>query len=90
MPGRSIGDNVLLAQELVYQYHLHEGQPKCAMKADLASTYDSVEWNFLLAILQLMNFLPRLCGWIRECVTTLASQSRLMTNYMGFFGEVGA
>jgi len=27
VPGRSIGDNVLLAQELVFQYHLHQGPP---------------------------------------------------------------
>ena len=43
VPGRSICDNILLAQELVYQYHLHKGQLRCAMKVDFSSAYDSVE-----------------------------------------------
>lgn len=85
MPGRSIGDNVLLAQELVHQYHLHKGQSKCAMKVNLASAYDSIEWHFLLAILQLMNFPPRFCGWIRECVTTPHFSIKINGHLHGFF-----
>ncbi|XP_052193939.1 uncharacterized protein LOC127802266 [Diospyros lotus] len=47
--GRTITDNVLLSQELVFQYHLHKGPLRCAMKVDLAKAYDVVEWDFLLA-----------------------------------------
>ena len=56
VPSRSIWDNVLLAQELVFQYHLHKGPPRYALKVDLAKAYDSVEWDFLMMVLQLINF----------------------------------
>ena len=58
VPGRSIEDNVLLVQELIFQYHLHKGPPCFAMNMDLAKAYDTVEWNFLVMVLQLMNFPP--------------------------------
>lgn len=61
-PGISIGDNALLAQELIHQYHLHKGPPQCALIFDLAKAYDSVEWDFLLTVLHLMNSLPQFCG----------------------------
>ena len=59
--GKSIGDNVLLVQELVYQYHLHKGSPQCVMKVDLAKAYDMMVWNFLLMVLRLMNFPYQFC-----------------------------
>ena len=51
VPGLSIRDNVLLAQELVFQYHLHKGPPHCAMKVDITKTYDTIKWDFLLMVL---------------------------------------
>jgi hypothetical protein len=35
IPGRSISENVLLAQELVRNYHRKDGKPRCTMKIDL-------------------------------------------------------
>ena len=58
VPGRSIGDNVLLAQELVFQYHLHKGPLRFAMNVDLAKAYNTVEWDFLIMLLRSMNFPP--------------------------------
>jgi hypothetical protein len=37
---RSIVDNVLLAQEVVKNYHKQEGKPTCTMKIDLMTAYD--------------------------------------------------
>lgn len=42
IPGRKISENVLLAQELVRNYHWKDGQPRCTMKIDLMKAYDSV------------------------------------------------
>jgi hypothetical protein len=42
IPGRSISENVLLAQELVRNYHRKVGQPRCTMKIDLMKAYDWV------------------------------------------------
>ena len=57
------------------------------MKVDLAMAYDSVEWDFLLTIIQLMNILPEFYGWIRECVTTLRFSIKINSHLHGFFRE---
>lgn len=46
VPKRSIGENILLAQELVNDYHKNKGSPRCALKIDLMKAYDSVSWEF--------------------------------------------
>ncbi|KAL0439838.1 UNVERIFIED_CONTAM: hypothetical protein Slati_2466800 [Sesamum latifolium] len=45
VPGRSIGDNILLAQELFYGYNQQHLPPRCALKVDLRKAYDTVEWG---------------------------------------------
>ncbi|KAK4381322.1 Retrovirus-related Pol polyprotein from type-2 retrotransposable element R2DM [Sesamum angolense] len=70
VPGRSIGDNILLAQEMFTGYN-RQGLPKrCALKVDLRKAYDTVEWDFLIAALQLFGFPDIFIGWNEECVTT--------------------
>ncbi|KAL0288050.1 UNVERIFIED_CONTAM: hypothetical protein Sradi_7109500 [Sesamum radiatum] len=70
VPGRSIGDNVLLAQELFSGYNQRNLPPRCALKVDLRKAYDTVEWDFLKAALTLFGFPERFIQWIAECVTT--------------------
>ncbi|KAK4381010.1 Retrovirus-related Pol polyprotein from type-2 retrotransposable element R2DM [Sesamum angolense] len=67
---RSISDNVLLAQELFSGYNQSRLPPRCALKVDLRKAYDTVEWDFLLATIQLFGFPPTFSRWIEECVTT--------------------
>ncbi|KAL2235680.1 UNVERIFIED_CONTAM: hypothetical protein Sindi_1300200 [Sesamum indicum] len=54
--GRSIGDNILLAQELLTGYDQVRLPPRCTLKVDIRKAYDTVEWDFLLAVLQLFGF----------------------------------
>ncbi|KAL2248047.1 UNVERIFIED_CONTAM: hypothetical protein Sindi_2657000 [Sesamum indicum] len=42
----------------------------CALKVDIRKAYDTVEWDFLLAVLQLFGFPPTFTRWIEECVST--------------------
>ncbi|KAL2225027.1 UNVERIFIED_CONTAM: hypothetical protein Sindi_3055600, partial [Sesamum indicum] len=55
IPGRSIGDNIMLAQELFSRYNQMRLPPRCALKVDIRKAYDTVEWDFLLAVLQLFG-----------------------------------
>ncbi|KAL0288698.1 UNVERIFIED_CONTAM: Retrovirus-related Pol polyprotein from type-1 retrotransposable element R2 [Sesamum calycinum] len=48
VPGRSISDNVMLAQELFSGYNQCRLPPRCALKVDLRKAYDIVEWDFWL------------------------------------------
>jgi hypothetical protein len=42
IPNRSIVENILLAQELVCDYHKVKGKPRCTLKVNLMKAYDSV------------------------------------------------
>ncbi|KAL2240815.1 UNVERIFIED_CONTAM: hypothetical protein Sindi_0722700 [Sesamum indicum] len=47
VPGRSIGDNIMLAQELFTGYNQTCLPPRCALKVDIRKAYDTVDWDFL-------------------------------------------
>ncbi|KAL0288759.1 UNVERIFIED_CONTAM: hypothetical protein Sradi_7089800 [Sesamum radiatum] len=85
VPGRSIGDNILLAQELFAGYN-RQGLPmRCALKVDLRKAYDTVEWDFLSAVLQMFGFPGTFIGWVEECVTTPMFSVCINGNPHGFF-----
>ncbi|KAK4384063.1 putative ribonuclease H protein [Sesamum angolense] len=89
VPGRSIGDNILLAQEMFTGYN-RQGLPKrCALKVDLRKAYDTVEWDFLIAALQLFGFPDIFIGWIEECVTTPMFSVCINGNPHGFSRVLG-
>ncbi|KAL2225270.1 UNVERIFIED_CONTAM: hypothetical protein Sindi_3052500 [Sesamum indicum] len=85
IPGRSIGDNIMLAQELFSRYNQMRLPPRCALKVDIRKAYDTVEWDFLLAVLQLFGFPPTFTRWIEECVTTTSFSIGLNGKPHGFF-----
>ncbi|KAL2223899.1 UNVERIFIED_CONTAM: hypothetical protein Sindi_2986700 [Sesamum indicum] len=70
VPGRSIGDNVMLAQELFTGYNQARLPPRCALKVDIRKAYDTVEWDFLLSVLQLFGFPEIFSRWIEECISS--------------------
>jgi len=43
IPKRGIAENILLAQEIVCDYHKEKGAPWCTLKIDLMKAYDSVD-----------------------------------------------
>ncbi|KAL2247968.1 UNVERIFIED_CONTAM: hypothetical protein Sindi_2649100 [Sesamum indicum] len=85
IPGRSIGDNIMLAQELFSRYNQMRLPPRCALKVDIRKAYDTVEWDFLLAVLQLFGFPPTFTRWIEECVSTTSFSIGLNGKPHGFF-----
>ncbi|KAL2246405.1 UNVERIFIED_CONTAM: Transposon TX1 uncharacterized protein [Sesamum indicum] len=85
IPGRSIGDNILLAQELFSGYNQTRLPPRCALKVDIRKAYDTVEWDFLVATLQLFGFPPTFTRWIEECISTTSFSVGLNGNPHGFF-----
>ncbi|GJX24671.1 hypothetical protein Tco_0230967 [Tanacetum coccineum] len=42
VPGRCISDNILITQEIMHNYHLNRGPPRCAFKVDIQKAYDTV------------------------------------------------
>nr|GFA71333.1 hypothetical protein [Tanacetum cinerariifolium] len=83
--GRSISDNILLTQELMHNYHLDRGTPRCAFKVDIQKAYDTVECGFLRKILIGFGFHDRMIAWIMECVETTSYSISINGNLHGYF-----
>ncbi|KAL0310172.1 UNVERIFIED_CONTAM: hypothetical protein Scaly_2954200 [Sesamum calycinum] len=85
VPGRSIADNVLLAQELLSGYNQKKLPPRCTIKVDLQKAYDMVDWDYLLAVLHLFKFPDRFIVWVEQCITTASFSISLNGAIHGFF-----
>ncbi|KAL2235283.1 UNVERIFIED_CONTAM: hypothetical protein Sindi_1260500 [Sesamum indicum] len=44
--------------------------PRCELKVDIRKTYDTVEWDFLIAAMRLFSFPATFIMWIEACITT--------------------
>nr|GEV15528.1 hypothetical protein [Tanacetum cinerariifolium] len=83
--GRRISNNILLIQELMHNYHLDRGIPRCAFKVDIQKAYDAVDWNFLRNVLGGFGFHTRIIGWIMECVTSTSFSISINGCLHGYF-----
>ncbi|XP_024976218.1 uncharacterized protein LOC112514118 [Cynara cardunculus var. scolymus] len=74
IPGRRITDNILMAHELVSGYQSSNGPPRCAFKIDIKKAYDTVDWRFLVVMLEGLGFHPVL-GFsmlLKQCIREAA------------------
>ena len=68
--GRRISDNILIVQEILHS--LEQALKRKALmlaKVDMERAYDRLNWDYLLSVLQLMNFPPTFIAWIAACIT---------------------
>jgi hypothetical protein len=71
LKGRSIQDNSIMAHELFHTMKYKRGRGGLmALKLDMEKAFDSLEWSFLLKILDLLGFHPTWINWIGQCITT--------------------
>ena len=68
--GRLLMENVLLASELVKDYHKDTISPRCVMKIDISKAFDSVQWAFVLKSLSALGFPKKFIHWIELCITS--------------------
>ncbi|GJS24848.1 hypothetical protein Tco_0453480 [Tanacetum coccineum] len=85
VPGRRISDNILLTQELMWNYHRKRGPPRCAFKVDIQKAYDTVDWGFLRSILVGFGFHHNMVEWIMVCVSTTSYYVCINGDMYGWF-----
>lgn len=75
--GRSIHDNYKFVQRAAVMLRKKRA-PKILLKLDIAKAFDTVQWPFILEVLQAMGFGDRWRRWITTLLST--STSRILLN----------
>ncbi|KAL8091465.1 hypothetical protein AgCh_033899 [Apium graveolens] len=88
IPGRSISDNILLAQELFRGYDRDTGSSKCALKIDLHKAFDSINLDFIIATLVRLHFPDIVIKWIKACLCTTRFSVKLNGVIHGILNKV--
>ena len=82
---RLLVENLLLATEVVKDYHKEDVSPRCAMKIDIAKAFNSVHWPFLLNTLRALNIPEQFVHRIELCVCTPSFSVQVNGELAGFF-----
>lgn len=82
---RLLMENVLLATEVVKDYHKDNISSRCAMKIAISKAFDSVQWGFLLNMLQALGIPDQFIHWISLCVTTASFSVQINGELAGYF-----
>ncbi|KAG7539011.1 Reverse transcriptase zinc-binding domain [Arabidopsis suecica] len=83
--GRQLCENVLLASELVTDFHIPATTTRGCLQVDLAKAYDNLNWDFLLNVLNAIELPHQFIGWIKECFTTPSFSIAFNGELIGFF-----
>lgn len=90
LKGRSLGENVLLASELIRNYPKSSCPKSSMLKVDIRKAFDTVSWDFVLKVLEAQGFPPLFRTWIQECISSPRFSVSINGELAGFFpGEKG-
>lgn len=70
---RLLLENMILATELVKDYHKSSISPRCVLKQDISKAFNTVHWDFILGILHAMGLPNLFVSWIYNCILTTFS-----------------
>ena len=73
VPGRSIFENLMLARDSI-DYCQEKELPLALIKIDQEKAFDRVNWDFLLKVLERMNFGPKFICFIKTMYTDVSCQ----------------
>ncbi|KAK5845345.1 hypothetical protein PVK06_001517 [Gossypium arboreum] len=72
--GRSINDNIILAQEVIHSMRCQKRKKWMTIKIDLEKAYDRVSWEFIEASLRATGILDYLINVIMSSISTSTMQ----------------
>ncbi|KAL2497433.1 Uncharacterized protein Adt_22983 [Abeliophyllum distichum] len=85
IPGRLIGDNILLAQELLHTLDTKVRGGNASLKLDMAKAYDRLDWGFLISVLEGFGFDAIWIDRIQRCISECHFSVLLNGRPCGFF-----
>ncbi|CAA7041572.1 unnamed protein product [Microthlaspi erraticum] len=83
--GRILGENVLLATELIRHYQRSNCPRASMLKVDIRKAFDTVCWDFVSKLLEAQDFPPIFRMWIRECFSSPRVSIMVNGKPAGFF-----
>ena len=84
VPGRFIGETVLLLQNIVEYASLND-IPAALISLDQEKAFDKVDWAFLLKTLKAMGFGPRFLKWVQTVYSGVLSTVQVNGYFTPFF-----
>ncbi|XP_028551144.1 uncharacterized protein LOC114579729, partial [Dendrobium catenatum] len=70
VPGRSISQHGLLAQEIICNFqHSTKAAGLMALKVDMEQAYDCMAWNTLERVMMIMGFPQQFITWVIRCIS---------------------
>lgn len=85
LKGRSLGENVLLATELIKDYNKSSCLKSAMIKIDIRKAFDTVCWDFVIKVLQAQHFPPMFITWVTECISSPRFSVAINGELAGFF-----
>lgn len=82
---RVLMENVLMASELVKNYHKDTVSARCAVKIDISKAFDSVQWPFILSTLIAIKVPDRFVLWIQKCIELPSFSVQINGELAGYF-----
>ncbi|RVW55159.1 LINE-1 reverse transcriptase-like [Vitis vinifera] len=84
--GRQILDGSLIANEVIDSWQ-KRGEKGIVCKLDIEKAYDSINWQFLLKVMQKMGFGSKWIGWMWNCISTVKYSVLVNGVPAGFFSS---
>jgi len=82
---RHISDCVILASEMVNLLTKKQFGGNIAIKVDIRKAFDTLDWNFLVAVLRKFGFNTLFCDWILAILRSARLSILVNGNVVGFF-----
>lgn len=83
--GRSLGENVLLATELIKDYNKSSCLKSAMLKIDIRKAFNTMCWDFVIKVLEAQQFPPMFINWISECISSPRFSVAINGELVGFF-----
>ncbi|KAF7835276.1 reverse transcriptase [Senna tora] len=82
VPGRKVGDNVIIAHEVVHvlQKKTRGKRGWMMIKLDLEKAYDKINWDFILNTLLRVNMPTKLVDLVKSCISSVSHC--MLTNWV--------
>lgn len=68
--GRLLIENTVLASEIVHGYHRNKGPQRLVLKVDIAKSFDTINWDFILNCLSGIGVPYLFIRWLKACICT--------------------